>query len=286
MPSYCVGKSKEMVTSRQNSTVKLVCSLSKKKAREETGLFRFDGIKLAREALTKGVAVTELVMSEKGYDTYFESLRELCLLRGVTPFIVADELFDKMSEEKSPEGVITVAKALDKLHKIATINNKGEFLDMPEMGESVMLLEAIRDPGNLGTVVRTAASLGLDRLVLSSDCADIYNQKTIRAAMGSLFIQRIDILPEGAMPEYIAALARTGRRVFGAALHREARVLGEFGLCRGDCFVIGNEGHGLTEATVEACESCVLIPMREGCESLNAAMAAGIFIWETSRVKD
>ena len=271
--------SREIITSRQNPTVKLVCSLLRKKEREETGLFRFDGIKLLEEAKEKGVEIEFVVVSEQRIKDMGSSLED-----GDRVVVVPDELFMKMSDEKSPEGVITVAKALDKINKIATINNKGQNLPIPEESERVLLLESVRDPGNLGTVVRTAAALGIDRLVVSHDCADLYNPKTIRAAMGALFTMRIDVV--GAeLPEYVRALRTAGRRVLGAALHTDALTLGEFEVDRRDIFVIGNEGHGLSDDIKKACDACVLIPMREGSESLNAAMAAGIFMWETSRAK-
>lgn len=278
----------EIIRSRQNPLIKLVVSLSQKKGREESGLFRFDGIKLCCEALSKGVELRYLLVCESKYQLVSERIGALTEKAGKSACgitVLSDELFSKISEEKSPEGVICVAKTLDKLHKIVTINNKGQFLPMPERSESVLLLEAIRDPGNLGTIIRSAASLGVDRIALSSDCADLYNPKTIRAAMGALFTESIDILPPDKMPDYISALRQSGRRVFAAALHREARRIGEFELLADDCFVIGNEGHGLTDAVISACEGCAIIPMREDCESLNAAMAAGIFIWEMSRAK-
>ena len=272
---------KEIIRSRQNDKVKLVCSLEKKKAREKLELFRFDGIKLFCEAVAKDVAIALCVVREGAYEDLKGSLDGLPEDKTV---VVTDDVFEKISEEKSPEGIRTVAKYLDKLHKIATINNKGEFFELPEKSEKVMLLESIRDPGNLGTVIRSAASLGIDRLVLSSDCADIYNPKTIRAAMGSLFMQRIDILPDGEMPSYISALRKTGRRVFAAALLDDAQRLGDIDLLAGDSFVIGNEGHGLSDDTIDACDGSVIIPMSEGCESLNASAAATIFIWETTRI--
>lgn len=275
----------EIIRSRQNKTVKLLCSLLKKKDRAECGLFRFDGFKLLAEAIRRGldieiVTVREDMLASLG--VFFEQ-EQLALVEDKL-FVVSGEVFEKISEEKSPEGVITVAKSLDKLHKIATINNIGKFFDMPDAAEKVMLLEAIRDPGNLGTVIRSAASLGIGRLVISSDCAELYNPKTIRAAMGALFVMRVDILPEGEMGKYIGELRAQGRRVFAAALRQSARELGSFPLQSGDCFVIGNEGHGLCHSTISACDDCVIIPMAAGCESLNASAAASIFIWETSRI--
>ena len=272
----------EVIRSRQNKLVKLVCGLERKKQRDETGLFRFDGIKLCKEALSKGIVPEYIFVCESKLSDVTERISELGEIRKIT--VVSDDVFEKMSDEKSPEGVITVAKTLDKLHKIATINNMGEFSDLPNKDEKVFFLESIRDPGNLGTIIRTAASLGIERLILSSDCADIYNPKTIRGAMGMLFMQKIDILPEGKNGEYIFSLRKSGRRVLGAALIDDAQKLGEAQLCRNDVFVIGNEGHGLSKDVIDACDACVIIPMREGCESLNAAMAAGILMWETVKM--
>ena len=99
--------------------------------------------------------------------------------------------------------------------------------------------------------------------------------------MGGLFKLKIDTVPAEQLPDAICSLREDGRRVYAAALHTEALELGSFELGQGDCFVIGNEGHGLSNATVSACDACAIIPMREGSESLNAAAAAAICIWET-----
>lgn len=270
---------KEVISSRQNKVIKLVCSLERKKGREESGLFRFDGIKLCCEALSKGIVPEYIIINEAKYDSLIPRINGVC--GECNTVVVAEELFSKMSDESSPEGVITVAKNLDKLHKIVKINSSKNELPLPNGSEKLLILESIRDPGNLGTIIRTAASLGVDRLVLSSDCADIYNPKTIRGAMGALFMQRIDILGEGELARYITELRKSGRRIYAAALRDDAKRLGSFELSVSDCFVIGNEGHGLSSEVIEACDGTVIIPMKDGCESLNAAMAAGILMWET-----
>lgn len=267
----------EVIFSRQNKLVKLVCSLERKKVREELGLFRFDGIKLCLEAINKGIEPEYIFVCESRLGEIRERLGE----REVV--VVSNEVFSKMSEEKSPEGIITVARKLDGLHKTVGIRDGGEFDVFAKKSEKVFLLEAIRDPGNLGTIIRTAASLGIDRIVMTADCADIYNPKTIRAAMGALFMLRTDTLDEGQTEEYIKALKGSGRRVIAAALRNDAVSVRELDVLSTDVFVIGNEGHGLSESTIDACERSVIIPMREGCESLNAAMAAGILMWEISR---
>lgn len=265
----------EVIRSRQNRLVKLVCSLERKKGREESGLFRFDGIKLCNEALSKGVVLEYIFIAESKLDAVSE---RLVGTEGVRVTIVSDDVFEKMSDERAPEGVICVAKQMTELHSFSSC---GEEIYVGN-GERVFMLESIRDPGNLGTVIRTAASLGIDRLVLSCDCADIYNPKTLRAAMGAAFMLKTHTVAEGEFCSTIERL-RAQRRVFGAALSKNAKKLGEIKLLPTDIFVVGNEGHGLSEETMAACSECVIIPMREGCESLNAAMAAGILIWETVR---
>ena len=267
----------EVIFSRQNKLVKLVCSLERKKAREESGLFRFDGIKLCLEALAKGIEPEYIFVCESRFDEITARLGERKVV------VVSDEVFSKMSEEKSPEGIITVARMLDGLHKTAHLVDGGTFDVFAEESEKVFLLEAIRDPGNLGTIIRTAASLGIDRIVMTSDCADIYNPKTIRAAMGALFMLRTDVIEDGKTEEYISALKQSGRRVFAAALCKNAVSVSELDVRKSDVFVIGNEGHGLCNGTIDACNGTVIIPMREGCESLNAAMATGILMWDISR---
>ena len=144
-----------------------------------------------------------------------------------------------------------------------------------------MLIEDIRDPGNLGTIMRSAAALGVETLVLCGECADIYSSKTLRGSMGALFRLKTVRARDGVSA--INALRESGRRVFAAALTSEALSLDETELKSDDCIVIGNEGHGLSSDIIAACDGCVIIPMSAGTESLNAATAAAIFMWEMRR---
>ncbi len=267
---------KEIITSRQNPTVKRICALLEKKNRRAEGLFRFDGIKLFEEALAVGLKLSYVVLSE-GASAEISArvwrVAEEGLLDKRAILTVSEGVFEKISEERSPEGIVTVAALPKDKHREACQG------DIAPVGERILVAESLRDPGNLGTVIRSCAALGIDRLVLSSDCADLYNPKTVRAAMGGLFRLSIDMVE--ALPEYIGALRASGRRVYAAALRSDACEIGGITLQRGDCFVIGNEGHGLSEAVIDACDGCAIIPMRAGCESLNAAAAAAICIWET-----
>ena len=130
---------------------------------------------------------------------------------------------------------------------------------------------------------RSMKTAGIDTVILSSDCADVYNTRTVRGAMGALFSRRI--LITDAFSALIRKLSEGGRRTLAATLSPDAEMLGSTELLRTDCVVIGNEGHGLSEETVRACTNAVIIPMMSGVgvESLNAATAASIFMWELTK---
>ena len=273
----------ELITSRQNRRVVELGKLTDRKAREATKTFRFDGIKLLAEAVKNGIfpetvflrasdaeRVMERVCADVGGDFSLNEIRVQLL---------SDDVFDKISEEKSPEGVISVAKYIDKLQKIVTIYNSENFL--PGGTERVVLLESVRDPSNVGAIIRSAAALGVDRLIVSADCADFYHPRAVRASMGAIFNQRIDRVDS--LPEAIASLQAAGRRVYAAALDENARRLGDFAIEKGDSVVIGNEGHGLSETVLGACDGKVFIPMSGRTESFNAAVAASILMWEFTR---
>ncbi len=271
---------KEIVCSRQNRTVVDVCKLSDRKARDAQKAFRFDGIKLFEEAVKNHLELQTVILRESGAERLAQTLKQRCgeqVFDGIGRILlVSDELFDKISEEKSPEGMISVAKYIDKFQKNVTIYNSGDFSEMKK--ERIVLLESVRDPSNIGAVIRSAAAMGVDRLIISSDCADIYHPKAVRASMGTLFNQKIDRVSN--LADAIRGLIADGRRVFAAALDTRAKTLGSFPILQNDCVVIGNEGHGLSPETVKACTHSVIIPMTDRAESLNAAVAASILMWE------
>lgn len=286
----------DRITSRQNRRLVELCKLSDRKAREASHTFRFDGVKLLAEALSRGVTLTAVFVRESSAQRVAE---RLTALSGIRPesvpapvFAVADELFDKISEENAPEGVICTAKYIDKTHKKYTIKRDG-FLTAPGEGllpapeGPVLLLESLRDPVNVGAVIRSAAALGIGAVILSDDCADLYHPRTLRAAMGPLF--SLPVIRVNDLAGAVTALRRQGRTVSAAALDRNAVRLGETPLSPDPavppCAVIGNEGHGLSEDVIRACDSTVYIPMEAGTESLNAGVAAALIMWEMRKTK-
>lgn len=269
----------EIITSRQNPLVALACGLAERKIRRREGMFRFDGKKLFREALLSHLPLVAVLLREGSAEEILDFVGDLTLPDGVRAVVLPDTLFDRISEEKSPEGVICISKALDKIHKIVTIDKSAPECAAIPAGKT-LLLESVRDPGNLGTIIRSASAFGVKNLVLSADCADLYNPRTIRAAMGTLFSQHVYLAED--LVSVIGAL-RTRSRVFAAALCEDAARLGEVKFGENDAALVGNEGHGLSDAALAACSDTLYIPMECGVESLNAGVAASVILWELYR---
>lgn len=268
---------KEIITSRQNPTVVKLCALLDKKERRKTRLFRIDGHKLVSEAIDCGAHIDLVaICSEKA-----DRLMPLAEKSGAKTVLLSPEVFSKITEEKAPDGIIAVVKYIDEIHKELS------FSDIPALAASdkrIMAFESLRDPGNLGTVIRSASAFGVDTLLLSADCADIYNPKTLRGAMGAIFSR--EILFCGDLPAALARFSCEGRRVLAAILDNEAVSVEKSALTERDIVLIGNEGHGLSRAAVEASDLSVILPINtgKGVESLNAATAASVFMWEQRRV--
>lgn len=264
-----------VITARTNPTVIRYQKLQDKKYRQSEALFLCEGAKLFSEAVAASAQIEALLLCEGRAHPLIESTMRLLAENPAyaeTPvYRLLPSVFEKISSEKSPEGVICVLKYLDKFRYIAKIEN-----NVPQ-DEKIMLLDGVRDPGNVGAIVRSAVAFGFDRLVFSSDCADLYNSKTMRAAMGTLFGIRADIVTD--LAASISALRACGRRVFAAELRDGALPPEAVGLCGRDCVVIGNEGHGISPAHAALCTGSVYIPIAEGAESLNAAVAASLFAY-------
>lgn len=290
MPIFHQG---EVITSRQNRRIVELMKLDDRRARDRAGLFRFDGIKLLAEAQTRGVALDAVYLrvgSEERVATRLLELGGSLDALDCPIFGVEDSLFEKISQENAPEGVISVAKYLDKCHKMIKIYNRDGKCTASE--GPILLLESVRDPLNVGAIIRSAAALGVSELILSADCADIYHPRTVRAAMGPLFSLPITRVED--MAASVTALREAGHLVLAAALDDTALSLGSPALnallghegstaacdCAPPCAVIGNEGHGLSSAVIAACDRSVYIPMQAGTESLNAGVAAALLMWE------
>ena len=263
----------EVIKSKTNPKIISWSKLSEKKYRDSLCLFAADGIKLAQEALLYA-DVQFLAVSEKAVlnDIALPAADEAARLN-VQTVLLPDPTFEKITDEKAPQGVVAIVKYSDKLHK------KSGFAEW-QRGKRLIMLNEIRDPGNLGTILRSAEAFGAGGAILSG-CADIYNKKTVRAAMGTLFRFPLYITSDGV--ECAKIMKESGRRVIAATLGDNTLTLGEYEINLSDCTVIGNEGHGISKDLLNECTAYLRIPMAGKAESLNAASAATCVLWEYFR---
>ena len=271
----------DIITSRANPTVKWLCSLSEKKGRAESKAFITEGVKLMEEAFSAGLPVTQVVIDEKMLDSVIERLDKYSddeKYRTTELITVSSGVFEKISTEKAPQGVICVIKYLDFFYNIDIIYNEEIFL---KNNERAIILCDVRDPSNLGSVIRSSVAFGTEHIILTGSCADIYSPKTVRSAMGSLFRVKVTVAPDTV--SLIDVIRKRGRRVLAAELNERALSIDEAALCASDVVVIGNEGHGIPEEISQICNGSVYIPISSRTESLNASVAAAIFMWEQGK---
>ena len=254
----------EFITSKNNAAVVAAAKLSDKKYRERTGTFAFEGIKLFSEALSAGVRFSRVFVTEGAYEKYREKLS--VLPDGILT-LVSDAVYEKLSFESAPQGVFSVAEYFSPKTK--------------DDSSFVLLLDGVADPGNFGAILRSAEAFGVDAVYMGKNGADLYNPKTVRACMGSLF--RTDVRRTENIKDEIAHLRKSGFRVFATALQKDSLDIRDVNFTGKIGFVIGNEGHGVSEEAINACDGTVIIPMHEGPESLNAAVASGVVMWEAAR---
>lgn len=264
------------ITSKTNSTIVKIGKLNSKKYRNIEKLFLCHGIKLFQEAVYFGAKIKYIILNNNTEldENLIQEIMEQ-QKKGVPILCVSDIVFEKLTDEQSPQGIITVCSYLNDKHTFSTIV-KNNFTE-----EKIMLFESIRDPGNVGSIIRNAAAFGIERLIFSSDCADIYSPKVIRAAMGAVFKIKIDVIEN--FFDTILMLKENGKRILGAALKPSSLVLGKDNLLSDDVVIIGNEGHGLSSDIMNLCDNTLFIPMCENTESLNAAIATAIIMWEFSK---
>ncbi len=270
-----------IITSRQNPTVKWAVTLQDRKGRAAAQAFLAEGEKLTLEASRAGLPVSHIFVSRSAYEQLLPRLREaFCGAQYEhTALLVLDEsVFEKISTEKTPRGVISVIKYLD-FFKEMDIIYKEDFLKMA--GERVLVLCSMRDPGNLGSVIRSAVAFGVRHIILSADCVDVYNPKTVRSAMGSLF--HVQLYAVRDMARVLQAAADVGRRTLAAELRPHAVPIDEAHLSTEDIILIGNEGHGIDPSLSALACGSVYIPIAAQTESLNASVAAAIFMFAQGR---
>lgn len=250
----------EQITSRKNPLIAHIRKLTAERAyRRECGEFLGDGVKLLAEAVRWHAALTCVV------HTPGTALPDLPL--GVRVVEVPRDVMESISPMKTPQGALFLCRMPG--------GQMPERLD----GERYLVLDGLQDPGNVGTIWRTADALGADGLILTGDCADPWNSKTVRATMGACFRLPVYEVERQALPPL---LERSDLPLYATALQENTVDLRDADLSR-CAVVIGSEGQGVSPDVLSMSEKTLKIPMRERCESLNAAAAAAVVLWEMSR---
>jgi len=251
----------ERITSRRNPLCERIRRMSgSASARRERGEFLCDSPKLLEEILLWRPELLRVVLCTEG--TVLPALPA-----GVVSASVPPDVMETLSPVKTPQGVLSVCALPEQA--------------LPELlpGRRYVVLDGVQDPGNVGTILRTADALGADGLFLVNDCADLYSPKTVRASMGAVL--RCPAWACGPQ-ELRALLTRSGLPLYGAALRSDTADVRELDYTRA-AVAIGSEGRGLSEGLLALCDRTVRIPMAAHCESLNAAAAASVLLWEMAR---
>ncbi len=259
-----------MITSTQNAQVKRIIQLKQKtKARHEEGLFVSEGVRIFAEAPPSWIEKVYLSESFGGEASLAEKLSRLPCER------VSDSVFAKMSDTVSPQGVLALLRM--------PAYQAGEILSglrERKRAPLVVVLENLQDPGNLGTILRTGEGAGADLILLTENSVDITSPKVIRSTMGSIF--RVPFVYTRDISDAVRILRDAGIKSYAAHLSGK-KAYTQVSYLEGSAFLIGNEGNGLTKEAAAACDELIRIPMMGQVESLNAAMAAGILMYEAMR---
>lgn len=256
-----------VIESKHNTTLRHLARLNReKKYRQGAGEMVCEGWKMLGEALSSGVTV-KTVLQRTG-DAPDSGLIAQAEAQGARLFEAEASLFAQASDVETPQGVI-----------FSCVPPKRRADDLPETLSGAILLDGVQDPGNLGTILRTADAFALDAVILCEGCTDPTAPKVVRATMGAAFRQPVYRMP---LAEAAAALKTRGLPVYAAALEPDSVPSTALDL-HGAAVIVGSEGRGVTAQALELCDKKVVIPMAGRAESLNAGVAAAILIWEMTK---
>lgn len=256
-----------LITSKTNPKIKELKELTNKaSARRSAGVFVCDGARLCKDAEKSGIRIASVFVTEKCREKYFDDIQPV-LASAENVYFVSEEVMRFVSDTVSPQGIICTASM-----------QTGGF--KPQKRKRYIALDCVQNPDNLGAVIRTAEALGIDGVIISGGC-DIYNPKALRASMGSVF--RMPVTVADSLTAVIEEYKKTGIRTFASVVSGAAKDITEAEFSKGALTVIGNEGNGVSPEVQAVCDEKITIVMRGRAESLNAAQASSIIMWEMTK---
>ncbi len=238
----------EIITSLTNKKVKYWNSLNEKKYRDQEGVYLVEGEHLVLEALRRNLVI-ELIASETYQINYLGDI-----------YYVSDEVLKKISRVKTPQKVMAVVKKQE----------------TSRIGDKILLIDDVQDPGNLGTIIRSAVAFNLDTIILGKNCVDLYNNKVIRSSEGMIF--NIDIQTKD-LTKIIPLLKDDSYTIIGTKV-TDGKLLEDYEAPKKWALIVGNEGNGVTPEILNMCDDYLYIKMNEQCESLNVGVATSIILYK------
>lgn len=249
----------EHIQSKQNARVKQLRKLHTAKGRREQQLYLVEGTHLVQEAIKYVQSMVEIWVTPR----YWEQHSVWLLQCGVSFVSMSEEVAQVLSQTEQPQGIVAVIRWQERVADVFK-------------GTRYLLLDNVQDPGNVGTMIRTADAAGFDGVVLGEGTVDLYNDKVLRATQGSLWHLPVMVLP---LDDAMAQLRQHGVNVYATALHQEAMDYREVDTTQPLALIVGNEGSGVDARWIAQSDKAIYIPMYGQAESLNVAIAAGILMF-------
>ena len=259
----------QVITSKDNELVKKIKKLKDKKYRDETDLYLIEGIKIIKEAIEEKAIIRKVVICEECIESAEIDNKLMYAIAKYDCIYVSKKVFDTLTTVMNPQGLLAV---IEKPSKRTNINYNEDI---------ILVLDGIQDPGNLGTILRTADSVNLKQIVVSKETADIYNPKVVRATMGAIF--RVKVIEEDNLLETLKKIRKNKFKILATSLE-ESKSIYEIDYNK-KAIVIGNEANGVSKEILDIADEKIKIPMLGKTESLNASVATGIVLYEYIRKK-
>jgi RNA methyltransferase, TrmH family len=253
------------IESKENKLFKAIKKLKEKRYRIKEEKFILEGFRLVEEGIKANINIEHIIITENN----IEKLKESSLLKNINEdkiVIISENLFLNLSSTENPQGILAIVK-----NKVVRENLDGDFY---------VVCDKVQDPGNLGTIIRTAHAAGVNGIILTKGTTDIYNDKTIRSTMGSIFY--VPIYYDNEQFALIKKLKEEGVSLVATSLNESKNFFSEN--LKGKVMIaVGNEGNGISDELFSLSDKKVKIPMPGGAESLNVAIATSILLFEKVR---
>lgn len=260
----------QVITSKDNEIIKNIKKLKEKKYRDQNGEYIIEGIKLVKEAISENAKISKIVVCEDcenddsiPKELMYEIAKYDCIY-------VSKKIFESISNVNTPQGILAVIKKCSAGEEKVSYNE-----------DIIVVLDEVQDPGNLGTILRTVDSVNLKQIILSPGCADPYNPKVVRSTMGAIF--RLNIIETKNIIEALKEIKKNKYKIMATSLEtNESIYTVDYNK---KAIIIGNEANGVSKEVLEIANEKIKIPMLGKTESLNAAVATGVILYEYVRRK-